>query len=408
MLPIKKHIVIAGAGFGGVRVALDLCRRRELQVTLINESPYHCFHADLYEVATAILDKERKIDFQNLESTVNIPLKKIFKHKNVKLIIDKVVSINLVNNSLTTKDTGQIKYDYLVLALGSTTDYFGIDGAKDFGHPLKTAEDALNIRNDIEELLTQAENLPTIAIAGGGFTGVELAGEMAVFLKKMAKRLKKGRANLMVIEGSSMLLSGMPEWAQKAALKRLGKLEVEVWTNKLIKKVEKDKLIIEKGASIMFDYLIWTTGVRGAVVVEDSKGVEVNQKGRIVPGWDLSINSFPNILVVGDFSECIDKKSCPIAQTAWVAIAQGKLAAKNILSRIYGEESKSYQHFDLGFVVPIGGKYVLSNVFNLKLVGLFAWIIKRMITLKYLLSILPMVNALSLWWKGVKIYSSND
>lgn len=405
---LQKKVVIVGAGFAGVRVALELYKSRLVEVVLINDTLYHCFHADLYEVATAILDKERKIDFQNLESTVNIPLKKIFQNKNVKLIIDKVVSINLVNNSLTTKDTGQIQYDYMVLALGSTTNYFGIEGARDFGHPLKTAEDALNIRNDIEELLTQAKNSPTIAIAGGGFTGVELAGEMTIFLKKMAMRLEKDKANLVVIEGSNMLLPGMVEWAQKAALKRLNKLGVEVCMNKLIKKVEKDKLIIENKAQIMFDYLIWTTGVRGASVAEDLKGVEVNQKDQITPGADLSIDSFSNVLVVGDFAECTDKSGCPIAQTAWAAIAQGKLAAKNILSKIHGEASKNYQHFDLGFVVPIGGRYALSNVFNLRLAGLFAWIIKRLISLKYLLSILPLANVLSLWWKGVKIYAGND
>lgn len=406
MLP--KKVVIAGAGFAGVRVALELYKSKFVEVTLINESSYHCFHADLYEVATAILDKERKIDFQNLESTVNIPLKKIFKNKNVKLIIDKVVSINLVNNSLTTKDTGQIKCDYLALALGSTTNYLGIDGAKDFGHPLKTAEDALNIRNDIEELLTQAKNSPTIAVAGGGFTGVELAGEMAIFLKKMARRLKKDKANLVVIEGSNMLLPGMVEWAQQAALKRLNKLGVEVCMNKLIKKVEKDKLILENKAQMMFDYLIWTTGVTGVEVSAGLKELGVNKKNQIVTVGDLSIDSFPNVLVVGDFSECIDKNGCPIAQTAWAAITQGKLAAKNILAKIHGEESKNYQHFDLGFVVPIGGKYALSDVFNLKLAGLFAWIIKRLISLKYLLSILPVSDALSLWWKGVNIYSKND
>lgn len=406
MLPRK--VVIAGAGFAGVRVALELYKSKFVEVTLINESPYHCFHADLYEVATAILGQDRKIDFQNLESSVNIPLKKIFKNKNVKLIINKVVSINLVNNSLTTKETGQIKYDYMVLALGSTTNYFGVDGAKDFGHPLKTAEDALNIRNDIEELLTQAKNSPTIAIAGGGFTGVELAGEMAIFLKKMAERLKKDKAHLVVIEGSNMLLPGMVEWAQKAALKRLNRLGVEVLINKLIKRVEKDKLILENKAQIIFDYLIWTTGVKGAAVAEDLKGVEVNQKNQIAPGMDFSIDSFPNVSVVGDFSECTDKKGCPIAQTAWAAIAQGKLAAKNILAKIHDGESKNYEHFDLGFVVPIGGKYALSNVFNLRLEGLFAWIIKRLISLKYLLSILPVSDAFSLWWKGVRIYTSND
>ncbi len=399
----RKKIIIAGAGFGGVRAALSLSRYKELDIQLINDGPYHLFHADLYKVATAALPNETKLEFKNLAGSVNIPLQQIFKSSDVELLIDRITEVDLPNQKVKTINK-DLDYDFLVLSLGSLTNYYDVQGAKDFSHPLKTVEDALNLRNDIEELVTHSKNPVEITIAGGGFTGVELAGELPQFLKSLPKSGKEA-INITIIEGSPNILSGMPIWAQKKAAQRLKNLRVQILTDKLIEKVEDHNIVFQDGSSRQFDYLVWTTGVKGENLEGRIKGVELNKKGQISVKQDLSLEKFPNVFVIGDLAECMDlKRGCPISSTAWAAISQGDLAAKNINYKINNLSTKYYIATNPVFIVPVGERYALSNNQGLKISGFLGWILKRLTSLRYFISILPLPNAVSLWWKGVRIY----
>ncbi len=397
----KNHIVVAGAGFGGVRATLDLIRYLPDDViTLINEVAYHCFRPDLYEVATAQLGKERKIDFKNLSGTVNIPLKEIIRSKNSQVFVAKIIEVDLVNHSVTT-DSGKFFYDFLVLALGSTTHYFDIEGGESYSHPLKSTADAINIRNDLEELFQQPTRPLSVVIAGGGFTGVELLGALSNFLPKSAQ--------IIVVEGGDSLLSGMPEWAQLKALDRLKDLGINILTNHLIKKVDSQKIYCTNGTELLYDYLIWVAGIKGEGLSDQIEGVELTNRKKIQTQPDLSISKYPEVFVVGDLVEIIDQKNnLSVPATAWAAIGQAKVAAENIKHKLKRKTTRRYFPPNPAFVVPIGSKYALTNAFGLKSSGISVWILKRLLSLKYLLTILPPIKAFKIWWQSVEIYSKND
>lgn len=403
----KKKVVVAGAGFGGIRAALTLSSYSNVEVTLINDTPYHSYHPDLYEVATGVLEHERKIDFERLAGTTNIPLKNILYNKKVQLLIDKVVSVNLPSKFVRLKSGELINYDFLVLSLGSVTNYFGIPGAESYGHPLKTTEDALNIRNDIDELVSQSDQPISVVIAGGGFTGVELAGELSKYLVKLSKLHKKVKGKVAVVERGPSLLGGMPKWASQKAQKRLKKLGVELLLDRTIEKVDGDQIYLSPDQTVAYDYLIWTTGVKGSII--KIKGVELTQRSQIKVQHDLSLERYPEVFAVGDLAECLDqKRGCQVSSTAWAALGQGLVAAKNIQRRIQNLAALQYEPENPGFVVPLGSKFALSNIFNMQLTGIIGWSLKKLISLKYMLSILPLAQAILLWWKGVRIYNNND
>lgn len=383
-------VVIAGAGFGGVRAGLDLAGCG-FDVTLINDTPYHCYHADLYEVAAAKLEHENRLDFKDLRGTVNIPIKQIFKNRQVKVEVAKIKKIRLSEKTVYTSDK-EFNYDYLVVALGSTTSFFGVKGAENFSHPIKTAEDALNIHNDLEEILRRRTDI-SVVIVGGGFTGVELAGELRNFLPKTA--------SLTVVEGSEVLLGGMPGWAQADARKRLLDIGVQLKTGCTVEEVKKDSVVCGR-ENVGFDYLIWTAGVSGQSIDID---LEHSKKGQFIVNPDMSVE-FPEVFVIGDLAEFKAGEDC-VPATAWAAIGQAEVVAKNIKLKAAGKETRPYIPPQPAFVVPIGSKYAISNVL-LMTSGILAWGLKRFITLKYFTSILPFIEAFEIWRKGVKIYTSND
>lgn len=405
----KVKIAVLGGGFAGVRVCLELTKLLpNTKILLINDTPFHSFHTDLYEVATAALDKEVRLEFKDLSGTVNIPFEKIFQGKNIEILVDKVKEVDLLDNFVATASK-EIEFEYLVISTGSDTNFFGIPGAEKYAHPLKSTEDALNIRNDIDEHIFHSNSPITVVVAGGGFTGVELSGELVGFLDKLAKKHHKSVGKVVILEAAPNVLSGMPTWAQETALKRLKNLSVEVFLNHTIKKVDDKNIYCENDQKIPYDYLIWTTGIKGASLNEKIKGIEPSKKGQLRAESNLSLKEYPNVFVLGDVAECIDqKRGVPVAATAWAAIGQGKLAAENLYRKILGKQLVDYHPPNPAFVVPIGGKFALSNVAGLQISGLLGWMLKRLVALKYLLSILPFIEAFRLWRKGVIIYSTND
>lgn len=408
-MPVKKKIVIAGAGFAGVRAALDLTRLLpNQQITIIDNQNSHCFHADLYEVGTAVLPIETKGAFRSLAGTVSIPLKRIFSNKQVEIITAKIEKIDLPSKQIKTlKEI--IEYDFLVLALGSSTNYFGIEGSEQYSHPFKNTEDALNVRDDIEELISQSDKEVKIVVAGGGFTGVELVGELTGYLKKLANTLGKPEAKVIILEAGSSLLAGMPAWAQEAALSRLKSLGVNIVFNNPIIKVSSHEIFSEGQAALSYDYLVWTTGVRGTSLDEGIIGVELTKRGKLITEKDLSLATYPNVFVAGDLAECMDeKRNCPLEATARIAIKEGELSARNIKARVLGVKTENFNSPPSFFVVPVGGKYAISNLGKMNLMGWTGWLLKRLISLKYLWSILTPYEALTVWFKGVRIYTSND
>lgn len=401
-------VLILGAGFAGVKTALSLCKTLPRHsITLVNNKPYHCFTPDLYEVSTAIVQKEKKVDFNNLKSTTNIPLNQIFKNSGIEVVVDTVKLVNLDVKVVALQSGDLLHFDYLVIALGSTVNYFGIAGAETFGHPLKTTEDAINIRNDMDELISSSSRPANIVIGGGGFAGVELAAELAGYIKNITKLHNKTLANISIVQSSAVLLPEMPIWAQETAHNRLQKLGIEILTNNRIKEVDKEHIYCENGKKVFYDYLIWTTGIKGSSL--NIKGAEITKRGQITVTENLNLTNYQNVFAVGDFAECWDKKrDCPVPQTAWAAISQAKIVSQNISLALAKKPMLSYWPPNPFFIVPLGQKHAISNIVNFKAKGITVWVLKRLVSLNYLLSILSPIDALTIWTKGVKIYISND
>jgi NADH:ubiquinone reductase (H+-translocating) len=396
----RKKILILGGGFAGVRAALNLAELgKSHQITLVSNTHNHCFVPDLYEVATTYLKNPHLRDYQKLIGTVDLHLEDIFGDKDVLTLIDQVKKIDLSGKQVFFVNSEPQNYDFLVIALGSVTEYFGVEGAENFSHPLKSAQDALNIRNDLDELIIRSkkeDRTAKVVIAGGGFTGVELAGAMG--------KLLQNKAELTVVEGMDKVLNGMPEWAQTAALKKLQKLKVNVKLNCKATSVTENLLNIENQEPVSFDYLIWTTGVRGTPVSEGINGVEVNKRGRIELKEDLSIGAFPEVFVLGDIGQLNDAAGKPVVpQTAWAAIEEGKLAAQNIKLKISNQPTLNYKPHAPAFIVPVGYGYALTNAFGLKISGIIAWCAKQFATIRYLKSVLGLSRAMNIWEKDVEI-----
>jgi len=397
----KPEIVILGAGFGGVRTALDLSSRLPFAlITIINQSPFHCYSPDLYEVATASFDAT-KVSQEALVAAINLPLEQIFgTRKNISFLVDSVNSVDLETKSVLT-GTKSLSYNYLVISLGSTTNFFGIEGTKEYAHPLKTTEDALRCRSDLEKVFSQTDKPTRVVVAGGGFSGVELAAEMSL--------LPHPHSEIVLLEALPSILTGMPEWSQAEALHRLEKLGVQVRTGNMITKIDEKQIYCQDKEPLGYDYLVWTSGVLAANLNGAIKGVEFTKKGQIHTSACLNLAGHPEVYVVGDMAEYIDEtKNTPVPPAAWSAISEGKVAALNIELAIKGKPLKKYSPPYPSFVVAVGGKYALTNVFGLEMTGLLVWWLKQLITIHYLFSILPVRAVFSIWWKGLKVFTVHD
>jgi NADH dehydrogenase len=387
-------ILVLGGGFGGVRAALDLSKRVKGEITLVNSTHFHCYIPELYDVATAFLKNPQQKDLKRLKGSVDIHLEDIFKGTRVKVLVDRVEGIDLEKRSVRLAN-GELEYDYLVVALGSSSNYFGIKGAEEFSHPLKDAYDALNVRNDLDEMVKGAEGRTLeVVIAGGGFTGVELAGAMG--------RLVEGVGKITVVEATGEVLGGMPKWAREDALRCLKKQKVEVKLNCPIKEVKAHTMVADDG-EVPFDYLIWTAGVKGIELKNGIKGVELGKKGQLQVLKDLSLEKYPEVFVAGDMAEFENGDKGYVPAAAWAAIAEAKTAARNVECRIKNLKLSNFNPPKSVFIVPIGDRFALSNAFGMRFKGIIGWVLKQGATLRYLFSIMPISEAIKLWGQEVEV-----
>ena len=424
----ERRVVIIGGGFAGVRAALDLLRsKNNFKVILLDKNGFHSFHPDYYEVATAALEEREKpsiTQFYSVRSTVAIPFKNIFKgYKNIQVLNDEALNLNPKRQFVETARKKQIFYDWLIVSAGSETNYFNIPRLKELSFELKSVNDALNIRNAIDELFEREgkKKKINIIIGGGGFTGCELAGELANYLKNLVKIHKRPGKNhsIKIVEASPAILGGASKWAQKKAKNRLLKIGVDILTDRPIGKISQNEIFFKAGGGdapeksklepLNYDILIWTAGVKA------NKFSTIFDKNILAEKQCLKINKFlqiplfKNIFAAGDIAFYFDPaKNNPLPMTAQTAISQGSYAAYAINREINKKKLKPYKPKQSRFIIPLGGKYALADFGFIKFSGFFAWILKHLVALLYFLSILPFFSALTLWLRGLKIHIKND
>ncbi len=367
------HVVILGAGFGGLAAAKAL-KGAPVRVTLVDKRNHHLFQPLLYQVATAALAAT------DIAAATRVVLK---RQKNATVMMARATAIDPARKVVTLQD-GELAYDYLILAAGMTNSYFGHDEWAEHAPGLKSLEEALDIRRRVllayeaAERETDAEarkELMTFVVIGGGPTGVELAGALQEIAQRtMAKNFRNfdpTKARVLLLEGSPRLLAAFPEDLSASALAQLQHLGVEVRLNTRAKNIDARGVQFE-GVHVAARTVLWAAGVAG-VPIAKTLGVSTDRSGRIAVEPTLVAKGLSSVYVIGDLAALAqDGEQLPgVAQNA---IQGGRAAAKNILLSVRGEPLVAYRYKDLGSMATIGRSHAVAVAGKLKFTGVLAWL----------------------------------
>jgi NADH:ubiquinone reductase (H+-translocating) len=403
----QKRVVIVGAGFAGLTLAKKLSSKY-FQVVLIDKNNYHQFQPLLYQVATAGLEP----------SSISFPLRKIFqKKKNVFIRIAEVQSIEAGKNLISTS-VGPIGYDYLVLAHGAETNFFGMEDLQQNAFSMKSVSEALLLRNTLlqnyEQALTcnsdeERAALLNIVIVGGGPTGVELAGAIAEMKDKILPRdypeLNFRQMNVYLMEAAPRLLNGMSDISGKRVEQYLTGVGVHVKTNSSVKNYDGHSVSLNNGATLYSRCLVWAAGVKGAALNGLPAASLLNNK-RIVVNEFNRIQDLENVFAIGDVAimqGSVLLKGHP--QVAPVAIQQAALLAKNLKNIQIKTSLKSFKYKDKGSMATVGRNLAVAESGNIKMKGFIAWITWMAV---HLMSIIGVKNRLFILINWIWQYVTYD
>lgn len=417
----KKNIVIAGAGFAGLKTALTLAKKLksldDYEIILVDEKNIHVYTPDLYEIATAFHEKITQECLTRLKETVATPLPKILQHRGITFIREKISALDPERKKIILEQSGDLPYEYLVLALGSVVNFYGIPGLQQFSYPLKTLTDAIAINCHLDHYLQtfwqrEEQKKISIVVGGGGATGVECASELPGYFKKLCKKYHYPRASIDItlIEGTEAL-TGQGEKVTAVILKRFYKLGIKALLGTFIKEVTATDILVEtkgKMQRIPRDILLWTGGVKPHPLISASLKKTAKNGGLPVNEFLQSVD-FADLYAAGDNTYFQDKKSekpCPML--AQVALQQGRIVAHNIIADITKQKKKTYRLKLKGVIIPLGGAFAILKTGNFVVRGYFVWLLQRLIDLWYALSILPFFYAVRKWIRGTRVFVEND
>ncbi|MCF8565286.1 NAD(P)/FAD-dependent oxidoreductase [Alicyclobacillus tolerans] len=359
---MAKHVVILGAGYGGIQAALET--RRGLtadaaKITIVNREPFHQLITELHQPAAGRLQ----------EKNITIPLDKLLSGKRIGVCLGEVASIQLDKRTVALADGSELKYDILVVALGSESEYFGIEGLKENSFVLKSVHDATRIRSHIEDCIerykvTEDPADLTFAVGGAGLTGIELIGELAdmipIFCKKHGVDPKN--VKLLSVEAMPTILPGFPESLTDRAKASLSARGVEFLTGVPLVKMEPDQATLKDGRIIQTHTMIWTGGVRGHSVVQNS-GLEVEPRGRARINDSLQAEGHPEVFVIGDSALLLNKETGrPYPPTAQLAGQMGIHCGQQIYSLLKGGELEPFTPHTQGTLASLGRKDAIGMV----------------------------------------------
>ncbi|SDF57907.1 NADH dehydrogenase [Fontibacillus panacisegetis] len=381
---MSKHIVILGAGYGGVLSALNVRKylnKDQARVTVINQYPTHQIITELHRLAAGSI-KERAIA---------LPLDKLFKGKGIDLRIAKVENFSVDKKEVKLSDGTTLSYDTLVVGLGSITAYFGIPGLEQYSMVLKSAEDANKIHKHIEDRIakyakTKDEADATILIGGGGLTGVELVGEIVDQLPALTKKyaVDPKEIKLLLVEAGPKILPVLPDHLIERATASLEARGVKFLTGLPVTNVEGNVIDLKDGSKIVANTFVWTGGVQGNPLVGES-GLEVN-RGRATVNEFLQSTSHNDVFVVGDSAVSFGPDGRPYAPTAQNAWQMGELVGYNLYAYLNDKHLEAFSPINSGTLASLGRKDAVATVGgnNTPLRGLPATLMKEASNIRYL------------------------
>lgn len=372
----RPRVVVLGSGFGGINATKALIDG-PFEITVIDRDNYHGFWPLLYQVATAGLSPE----------DIAHPVRAMFGNRtNVHVRLGTVSGIDLDQRAVHVDEQADIEYDYLIVAVGSVTSDFGIPGVEEHAFPLKTLPDAVRLRNHILRTFELADACPekvtdgllTFVLAGGGPTGVEMAGSISELIgRNLAEdfpHLDVTMARVVLVEMADHLLTGFSYQSQQQAMATLLAKGVEIRLNATIAGVAADCVALTDGDSIPCGTIVWTAGIR-ANPLADRLGVPQGKGGAIVVDDDLSLPGHPEVFVIGDVAAASDHDGRPWPQLAQVAIQGGRHAARSIRRRMVGKPAKPFRYHDHGIMATIGRRAAVAELpLGINLKGTTGWV----------------------------------
>jgi NADH dehydrogenase len=400
----RHRVVVVGAGFGGLAAAQALAEA-PVDVVIVDGRNHHTFQPLLYQVATAGLDGD----------DVCFPIRGIFgRQRNATVRLDQVISVHLDEQRLELRGDGSLSYDSLVLAPGAVTNTFGVPGVEEHAFGLKSLADAVELRDHV---LVQFERVDavrsrlddgslTFVVAGGGPTGVELAGGLTELIWHVLEgdypHLDVRRARIVLVEATDRLLGTFSPKLGKRARLALEQRGVEVLTSTAVAEVRPHEIVLGDGSRIATRTMIWAAGVR-ANPIGETLGVELTKAGRVVVRDDLSVPGHPEVFVVGDLAASPGRDGAPLPQVAPVAIQGARHAAHQIEARLRDERSEPFHYLDKGSMATIGRHAAVADLpGGVRLSGVVGWMAWLVLHLVMLIGVRNRVNVLVNWaWNYV-------
>lgn len=380
-----KRVVIVGMGFGGLRAARALAGKG-MEVMLLDRQNYHLFQPLLYQVATAALEQE----------SIAYPIRAMVRRwEGVTFRLAEVCGVDFDARRLFIAG-GAIDYDYLVLAAGSVTNFFGIESIERNAYDLKKLGHAVDLRNQVLGAFERAAReddperrraLLTFVIVGGGPTGVEFAGAMAELTRfvmtKDYPELRATEPRIVLVEATDRLLAALPEELQRYALEKLKLMGVEVFLNTRVSGAEPERVLFEGGTVIPAHTLFWSAGVRAAPLA-DALAVPRGAGGRIPVEPDLTLAGHPEVFVIGDLAY-LEQDGAALPMVAPVAMQQGTYAGRAILARHLGKPLPPFRYHDKGTMATIGRSAAVATTAGRNFSGYLAWLVWLGLHLYYLI-----------------------
>jgi NADH dehydrogenase len=421
--PAVPEVLIIGGGFGGLRAALRL-GHAPVHVTLIDRSNHHVFQPLLYQVATAMLSP----------ADISGPIRGITRHQqNTDVVLAEVTGIDVDRRLVFTRDLAgaynrTFSYDYLIVATGAQSNYFGHEDWAAFAPSLKTLEDAIAVRRKVllafeaaeaefEHDPEKARRLLTFVVIGGGPTGVEMAGAIAEVareaLVKDFRRISPASARVLLVEAGPRILSAFPEALSHKAMEKLSRLGVEVRCHALVESVEEGSLTIA-GTRVEAHTVIWAAGI-AASPAGTWLGADTDRAGRVLVGPDLTLPGHENIFVIGDTASALSHGQ-PVPGIAPAAIQEGAFAAAMIRSRLSGTQApRSFVYFDKGTLATVGRAFAVAQIRRLQVAGFTAWMLWLLVHIYFLIGFRNRAIVMFQWaWsyltfqRGARLITYND
>lgn len=395
----KKRVVIIGGGFGGIKLA-DKLKNTKYQVVLIDKNNFHQFPPLFYQIASSGLEP----------GSILFPFRKNFqKYKDFHFRMAEVKGIIAERNLIDTS-IGELTYDYLVIATGTVTNFFGNKTIEEKSLPMKSVQEALKLRNTLLSNFEKATVCPdplerqalmNVVVVGGGATGVEVSGALAemkrFIMPKDYPDLKQSEMNIYLVEGSSKLLGSMSAEASEHAEKFLKEMGVNIILDKRVTDYEEGKVILDDNSTITSKTLVWVSGVTATHFEHIDKEL-LGRGGRISVNEFNQMKGTTNVFVIGDVC-FMTEKDFPNGhpQVAQVAIQQGKLLAKNLKRLNDGKPMKPFHYRDLGTLATVGRNKAVADLKKLKLHGFIAWMVWMGVHLRSILGVKNKVVVLIEW-----------